>query len=152
MNAAAFHGRYAAAFATFVDEPSERSLRAAYELGRDAVKAELSILEIAGAHHEALAHALDSAPGEKTAAICTAAGDFLVESLAAFEMIQRGWSEARREAFTDRRNARMMRQLSTILADDALAAGELESLEEVLQLVAEHAREMTDARSASIFV
>ena len=152
MSAATFHGRYAAAFATFVAEPSERSLRAAYELGRDAVKAELSILEIAGAHHEALASALDSAPGENTAAICAAAGDFLVESLAAFEMIQRGWSEARRAAFTERRNARMMRQLSTLLADDALAAGEVESLEEVLQLVAEQAREMTDAGSASIFV
>ena len=135
-----------------MEERSERALRAAYELGRDAVKAELSVLEIAGAHHESLAHALARAGDEDAAAISTAAGDFLLESLAAFEMVQRGSSDARRAAFAERRNARMLRQLTALLADESLAAGRTESLTEVLQLVAEHAREMTDARCGLVHI
>jgi GAF domain-containing protein len=149
---AEFRSRYEAAFATFVDERSERSLRAAYELGRDAVKAELSVLEIAGAHHDSLARVLAGASREDIASLSTAAGDFLVESLAAFEMVQRGISDARRAAFVERRNARMLRQLSTLLADESLAAGDRGSLEEMLQLVAEQAREMTDALCGSVHV
>jgi GAF domain-containing protein len=149
---AEFRSRYESLFAMFLEERNERSLRAVYELGRDAVKDELSVLEVAGAHHDALARALAGASHEALLAICTAAGDFLVESLAAFEMVQRGSSAARRTALAERRNARMLRKLSTILADESLAAGDPESLHEVLQLVAEQAREMTDARHASVHV
>ena len=152
MTPAIFRSRYSEALATFVSERSERSLRVAYELGRDAVKAELSVLEIAGAHRDALALALADAPGKDVTAIATAAGDVLVESLAAFEMAQRGYSEARRVAFVERRNARMLRQLSALLADESLAGGDRESLEEILQLVAEQAREVTDARRGSVHV
>jgi hypothetical protein len=149
---AEFHSRYQSLFAMFLEERNERSLRAVYELGREAVKAELSVLEVAGAHHDALARALAGGSNEAKLAICTAAGDFLVESLAAFEMVQRGSSAARRAALAERRNARMLRQLSALLADESLAAGDSESLGEVLQLVAEHAREMTNARRAAIHV
>lgn len=152
MTPAEFHGRYESLFAVFLNERSERALRAVYELGRDAVKAELSVLEVAGAHHDALARALAGASHEAMLAVCTAAGDFLVESLAAFEMVQRGSSATRRAALAERRNARMLRQLSTLLADESLAAGDPESLHEVLQLVAEQAREMTDTRHASVHV
>lgn len=152
MTPAAFRHRYAEAFATFVSERSERSLRAAYELGRDAVKAELSVLEIAGAHSDALAVALADASADDVAAIATAAGDVLVETLAAYEMAQRGSSEGRRVAFVERRNARILRSLSALLADESLAAGDYESLEEILQLVAEQAREMTDACRGSVHV
>ena len=152
MTPAEFRSRYGSAFATFVNERNERSLRGAYELGRDAVKAELSVLEIAGAHHGALARAFVGVPEEDIAAICTAGADFLVESLAAFEMVQRGSSDAWRAAFVERRNARMLRQLSTLLADESLAAGDRESLEEIFQLVAEQAREMTGARCGSVHV
>ena len=152
MTSAEFRSRYGSAFVTFMDERSERSLRAAYELGRDAVKAEFSVLEIVGAHHDSLARALARASGEDVAAISAAAGDFLVESLAAFEMVQRGSSDARRAALVERRNARMLRHLSTLLADKSLALGDSESLEEILQLVAEQVREMTDARCGSVHV
>jgi Phosphoserine phosphatase RsbU, N-terminal domain len=147
---AEFRSRYHAGFDAFLSERSERSLRSAYELGRDAVKAEMSVLEIAGAHHESLERALRETHGEEIPAICAAAAEFLVENLAAFEMIQRGASDARRAAFVERRNARMLRQLSALLADESLATGDRDSLQEILQLVAEHVREMTDARSASV--
>ncbi len=148
----AFHSRYAEAFERFVRERNERSLRAAYELGRDAVTAGLSILEIAGVHHESLAQELAVIPGKNVDDVCQAAGDFLVESLAAYEMVQRGFSDARRAALVERRNARILRQLSTLLADQALAAGDHGSLEEVLQIVAEQIREMTDSHRASVQV
>ena len=150
MNQAEFYSRYHLAFEAFLSERSERSLRSAYELGRDAIKADLSVLEIAGAHHDSLQRALAGARRQDIPAICDAAAEFLVENLAAFEMVQRGASDARRAAFVERRNARMVRQLSTLLADESLASGDRESLEEILQLVAEHVREMTDARSASV--
>lgn len=152
MTAAHFRNRYAIAFARFIRERSERSLRAAYELGRDAVQAQLSVLEIAAAHNDSLAHEVVGAAGEDIPVICTAAGDFLIESLAAFEMVQRGSSDARRAAFIERRNARMLRQLSALLADQSLAAGDGDSLAEVLQVAAENVREMTDARCASVHV
>jgi hypothetical protein len=44
----------------------------------------------------------------------------------------------------------MLRHLSTLLADKSLAVGDSESLEEILQLVAEQVREMTDARCGSV--
>jgi hypothetical protein len=152
VNPTQFRARYAAAFTAFMAERSEQSLRSAYELGRDAVKAELSMLEIAVAHHETLTRVLADAAPDEIAAISDAAGDFLVESLAAFEMVQRGYSDARRAAFIERRNARMLRQLSTLLADASLATREHEPLEEILQLVAEHAREMTDARCGVVHI
>src|SRR5436190_21346442 len=107
---------------------------------------------MAGANHEAQARALDELAGRDASAICAAAGDFLVESLAAFEMVQRGSSDARRAAFNERRNARMLRQLSTLLADESLASGDRDALQEILQLVAEHVCEMTDARSSVVRV
>jgi GAF domain-containing protein len=152
MTRAQFRSRYLAAFATFMLDQSEQSLRAAYELGRDAVKDDFSVLEIAGAHHQALALALAESAGEDAPSVCTTAGEFLVETLAAFEMVQRGSSDARRAAFVERRNARMLRQLSALLADESLAAGDRDSLEEILQVVAEHAREMTGARAGRVRV
>ena len=152
MTPAQFRSSYDAAFAAYVSDRSEQSLRAAYELGRDAVKAGLSVLEIAGAHHDALTRALVGAQAQDLPTICGAGGEFLTESLAAFEMVQRGSSDAWRAAFVERRNARMLRHLSTLLADESLATGDRESLEEILQLVAEQAREMTGARSGSVHV
>jgi len=150
---AEFRARYASGFAAFVSDRSESSMSNAYELGREAVRARLSMLEVARAHHESLARAVAEAPNqEEAAAICAAVTDFLVESLAAFEMVQRGFSDAQRAASVERRNARMLRQLSALLTDQLLAAEDPEPLEEAMQLVAEHVREMTDARRARVYV
>jgi hypothetical protein len=55
---AAFSHAYAAALQHYVREPSEDSLTAAYELGRTALTRQLSVLDVAVAHHDALAQLL----------------------------------------------------------------------------------------------
>ncbi|MDQ3778406.1 MAG: hypothetical protein M3310_06030 [Actinomycetota bacterium] len=139
----AFRASYGEAFAAFVAEPSERQLRAAYELGRQAVTSELSVLELAVAHHDALAEAL--APADDPRAVAVAAGDFFLEAISAYEMVQRGFRAARQAAALERRQADLLRQLSNFLGDASLALGASDSLEEVLQLVAEQARELVRA-------
>ena len=136
---------YASAFQAYVDDPSERTLRAAYELGREAVTRELGVLDLALAHHEALASALAAARPEDVEGLTRSAADFLLDSLSSFEMIRRAYSEAQEAAALERRQASMLRQLSNLLADASLALDASGSLEEMLRLVAEQARELTGA-------
>ena len=114
--------RYASALTDYLRDPSERSLRVAYELGREAVGRQLSMLDLAVVQQEALLSALADASGSKeTQRVTRAAGDFFLESLASFEMVQRGFREATEAARLERRQTEMSRQLSTFLADASLA-------------------------------
>jgi hypothetical protein len=141
-----FPAAYAAAFRGYLLEPGEPTLRAAYELGREAVGRRLSVLDLAVAHHEALVSVLaDVSTPEESREVARAAGNFFLESLSSYEMVQRGFSEARETASLERRQTRLSRQLSTFLADASLALNASESLEEMLQLVAEQARELVGA-------
>jgi hypothetical protein len=135
---------YAAGLQAYLREPNERTLRAAYELGREAVTRELDVLDLALVHHEALAAALRAADPDDVERVIRSAGDFLAESLSAFEMIRRAYTEARDAAALERRQASMLRQLSSLLADASLAL-DAGSLDEMLRLVAEQARELTRA-------
>lgn len=137
-----FRSSYASALADYLHEPSERLLRVAYELGRRAVSRQLSVLDLAVAHHEALLSALS---GTSRSAVTRAAGDFFLESMSSFEMVQRGLVETRDAARHERRQTEMARQLSTFLADASLALDASGSLDEMLQLVAEQARELVGA-------
>ena len=64
MSTAAGPGRgplqsaYASAIADYVHAPNETALRIAYELGREAVRRELSVLDLAVAHQQALSAVL----------------------------------------------------------------------------------------------
>ena len=137
---------YRDCFGDYVSEPGENTLRSAYELGRDAVQRELSVLDLAIAHHDALALALAvELDGDETDLIVRAAGEFFLESVSAFEMVQRGFREAHDAALLERRHAEMLRQLSHFLADASLALDASESLDEMLRLVAEQARELIPA-------
>lgn len=140
-----FRASYASAFRDYLLDASERTLRAAYELGRDAVGQELSVLDMALAHHDVLLSELADIDPDDVAQLAREAGNFFLEALSAFEMVQRGFGEAREAALLERRHAEMLRQLSSFLADASLALGASDSLEEVLQLVAEQARELTGA-------
>jgi phosphoserine phosphatase RsbU-like protein len=141
-----FRAAYASALLDYLLEPNETSLRVAYELAREAVGRNLSVLDLAMAHQEALmsvlADASDVAEGQ---AIARVAGDFFLEGLSTFEMVQRGFAEARQAALLERRQTRLSRQLSTFLADASLALDASDSLEEMLRLVAEQARELVVA-------
>ena len=104
------------------------------------------MLELADAHQQALMSVLlDASDAAEAQAIARAAGDFFLEGLSTFEMVQRGFAEARQAALLERRQTRLSRQLSTFLADASLALDASESLEEMLRLVAEQARELVGA-------
>ena len=138
--------RYRSAFDAYLHDPSERALQAAYELGRDAISRELSILDLVTVHHEALLAALEQAPTEAgVEAVVEGANGFLLETLSAFEMLRLGFREAQEAALVEQRHAMILRQLSNFLADASLALNAPDSLREVLQLVAEQARELTRA-------
>ncbi len=141
-----FRAAYASALLDYLLEPTESSLRVAYELGRDAVGRSLSVLDLAVAHQEALMTVLaDASDAAEVRAITRHAGDFFLEGLSTFEMVQRGFAEARQAALLERRQTRLSRQLSTFLADASLTLDASDSLEEMLQLVAEQARELVVA-------
>jgi hypothetical protein len=141
-----FRAAYASALLDYLLEPTETSLRVAYELAREAVSRSFSVLDLAVAHQEALISVLaDASDVAEVLAITRAAGDFFVEGLSTFEMVQRGFAEARQAALLERRQTRLSRQLSTFLADASLALDASASLEEMLRLVAEQARELVVA-------
>jgi hypothetical protein len=140
------HQSYRSAFDAYLRDPSEAALHAAYELGRDAIGRELSILELATSHHEALLDALrHMPPTAEVGSVVNAANDFFLEALSAYEMLRRGFREAQEAALVEKRHALILRQLSTFLADASLALNATDSLREILQLVAEQARELTGA-------
>ena len=146
-----FRAAYAAALGRHLDEPSETALRAAYELGRDAVADSLSVLDLAAAHHDALAIAIRTDPDvDRLEHVTQLAGGFYLESLAAFEMVQRGFREAREAAQLEQRHAALLRQLSNLLADASLAFDATGSRHEMLRLVAEQALELTGARRCRV--
>lgn len=147
-NTRAFGALYGPALDAFLQQPDERRRSVAYELGRDAVTAQLSVLDLAVAHHDALGVALASADDPPT--VVAAAGDFFLEALAAYEMVQRGYRETREKAALERRQADLLRQLSNFLSDTSLSLENLDSLEEVLRLVAEQARELLRADSCRL--
>jgi hypothetical protein len=140
-----FRAAYTLVVQRHVAEPGEVTLREAYELGRDAVGQDLSVLDLAAAHHEVLAGVLRTHRGDDAAALSRTVGDVFRESLSAFEMVRRGFQEARDTVRLQRRQAEMVRQLSSFLADASLALDAGDSVGEVLRLVAEQARELVDA-------
>lgn len=141
-----FRSAYASALGDYLSEPSERLLRVAYELGRQAVSQQLSVLDLAIAHQEALLSALrGTSSSAVTRHVTREAGDFFLESMSSFEMVQRGLAETRDAARHERRQTEMARQLSTFLADASLTLDGSGSLDEMLQLVAEQARELVNA-------
>ena len=141
-----FRAAYASALDEYLRDPTEHSLREAYELAREAVGRHLSVLELAVAHQEALQSVLAGASASaEVQRVARAAGDFFLEALSTFEMVQRGFREAQQTAWLERRQTELSRQLSTFLADASLALDAEDSLQEMLRLVAEQARELVDA-------
>jgi Phosphoserine phosphatase RsbU, N-terminal domain len=77
-----FRAAYASALRGHLRDPTEVSLHGAYELARDAVSRQLSVLDLAVAHQEALLCALEGAAGAaEVERIVQAAGDFFLEGL-----------------------------------------------------------------------
>ncbi|MBV9416010.1 MAG: hypothetical protein JO363_13595, partial [Solirubrobacterales bacterium] len=146
-----FLERYREGFNAYLDDRDERNLNLAYELGRSAVAQELSVLDLASAHQDVLLARLRSDPdlaGQED--VVRAAGECFLEAVSAFEVVRRALQDARETALVERRLAAILRRLSHFLADASLALDASESLDEMLQLVAEHARELTSADRCAV--
>lgn len=140
-----FRERYRAAFASYLEDAGEPALREAYELGRAAVAEELNVLDLAAVHHDALREATRSVSTGDTDRLMRKAEEFFLESLSSFEMVRRVLREAHEDALVEQRHATTLRRLSGFLGDASLALDAAGSVEELLQLVAEHALELIDA-------
>src|SRR3954454_201044 len=150
-DAEALMRRYAAALHEAVADPGEQSLSAAYELGRDAVRSGLSVLDLAAAHNEGAAAELGAAPDPAAAQrAAQATGAFFLESLSAYEMLQRVLREGQERAMLEQRQTTLLRRLSDFLGDASLAVDANASVHEVLQLVAEHALDFVDAAACRV--
>jgi serine phosphatase RsbU (regulator of sigma subunit) len=133
--------RYSAAFAAYLAERSEQALRAAYDLGREAVKGKLSVLDLADAHHDALQGRVDPAT-------LLAAADFLRESLSTFETVHRGYLEVQEVARIEHEHVGQLRAL----AEASVAINGSMTVEAILQLTADTARDITRSARATVAV
>ena len=82
---------YRAAFLRYLARREESALHAGYEIGRTALAAELSLLDVVGVHHDVLIEVLRDSPAEEAGLVAAAASDFLPEVLASYDMAQRGF-------------------------------------------------------------
>jgi serine phosphatase RsbU (regulator of sigma subunit) len=144
---AALAGRYAECFAAYLAERGERELGAAYDIGRQAVANHLSVLDVAEAHHAALAATL-AEPGADPSATLRAGADFLRESLSLFESVHRGYHEVQEVARIEHQYVEQLRAL----ADASVAINSSLTVEEILQLTADAARAVISATRATIAI
>jgi hypothetical protein len=134
--------RYGEAFAAYLSDRGEHALGAAYDLGREAVAAHLSVLDLAEAHHAALRASL----GDD--ATLDAAADFLRESLSTFETVHRGYLEVQERARIEHEHVERLRAL----ADASVAINSSMTVEEILQRTADAARAILAAARATVAI
>jgi serine phosphatase RsbU (regulator of sigma subunit) len=146
--ARALADRYAIAFAAYLGDRGERGLGAAYAIGREAVASQLSVLDVAEAHHAALMAALTAPDGLTHDETVRAAGDFLRECLSLFESVHRGYHEVQEVARIEHEHVVQLRAL----ADASVAINSSLTVEEILQLTADAARELLGADRATVVV
>ena len=90
---------YAAAFLGYLARRDESGLRAAYELGRNAVSEPIGLLNLVHIHHEVLVDVLRTArTPEEVQDTGNAAAAFLIDALTSFQMAQRGYPAKARSA------------------------------------------------------
>jgi hypothetical protein len=131
-----FQDLYNSSFLTDVAGPSERALHVAYELGRAAVASQLSLLDLTHIHHAVLASRLESCAQRDVRTVVETADEFFLQTLSAYEMIQRGFSEAQRELQSEREHADQLRQL----AESSLAVNSSLSIKDMLNAVTDHSK------------
>jgi GAF domain-containing protein len=140
--------RYASAFSAYLRDRGEQGLGAAYDLGREAVAAHLSVLDLAEAHHAALRSVLEAGSAPPTDATLQAAEAFLRESLSIFESVHRGYTEVQQVARIEHEHVMQLRAL----ADASVAINSSMGVQEILQLTADAARGILAADRASVAV
>lgn len=86
---------YRVAFLQYLPRHEEAALSRGYELGRNAVRDGLSLLELARIHHEVFIEAMGETPTEDLPAVASAASEFFLEVLATYDLTQRAFLEGR---------------------------------------------------------
>jgi hypothetical protein len=84
---------YRAAFLRYLPRREEAPLHKAYELGRAALGEGISLLELAQVHHEIFYEVLRDTPADELSRVNTAASEFFLEALSAYDMVQRSLLE-----------------------------------------------------------
>jgi hypothetical protein len=140
-----FEAEYRAALAAYVDGPDEEGLIHAYDLGRRAVAAEMSLLELAGLHVQILREsAPEVGPARPKAALL--AMEFLTESLTTFDMAQWGYREAQERA----RYESERRRKGERLAEAYVAVTRRRALDERLTDISDWAARLVGASKAEV--
>jgi serine phosphatase RsbU (regulator of sigma subunit) len=144
---AALHERYAEAFRAWLAHRDERELGTAYALGREAVTAQLSVMELAEAHHLAAREALRELDDpDARADVMEAAAAFLREALSTFEIAHRGYIEVQEVVRLEHEHVAQLREL----AEASVRINAAETTEDILQQTVEAARGTLRARHAAI--
>src|SRR5215211_513917 len=105
--------RYQEAFLAWLAHRDERELGTAYALGREAVTARLSVLDLAEVHHKAAQEVLrDEADPDRRAELLEAAGVFFGEALSTFEIANRGYREVQHLARLEHEHVMQLRELA----------------------------------------
>jgi hypothetical protein len=142
-----FAEEYRLAFVAQLTGTDQAGLRDGYELGRTAMVQHLSVLDIASIHHEVLFGVLESAEAAVDLRTAAAEGSrFLLEVLSTYEMVQRGVVEAHQTARVEYAHAEQLRKL----ADASVAINAAGTIEEIAQLLPEHAIRVIGASRATV--
>jgi Phosphoserine phosphatase RsbU, N-terminal domain len=82
---------YRAAFLRYLSRQDEAPLASGYELGRSAVAAGISVLDLARVHHDVFLEVLRETTPDELTGVATAASQFFLEVLATYDMAQRAF-------------------------------------------------------------
>ena len=139
---AGFDANYVAALIRHLDAPGQQGLDAASELGRGALAAGLSMLDLVGTHLVARSALLR----ERGTAQLADMDAFLRQSLGAFEITHRAYVESHRSAADASHRVALLRGLS----DAYLAIAAAPTIEERLEQVCVQAQQFLDAADARL--
>lgn len=142
---AGFALRYQAALYAYVKDPGEAGRSEAYEIGRSAFQASLSLLDFAALHHKAVETAL---PQQLEPGCRSSATEFFLEALSTFDMAQRGYLEVQERARLEREHAERLGALN----DAVVAVTSVEGFSERLELLGEHSRLLVGADGSGLVV
>ncbi len=139
--------RYNDAFRAWLAHRDEHELGTAYALGREAVSAQLSVLDLAEAHHAAAQQAVhDEDDPARRAELVEAAGVFFGEALSTFEITNRGYHAVQEVARLEHEHVNQL----NALAQASVRINAAMTTEEALQLTVEAARQVLGANRAAI--
>jgi GAF domain-containing protein len=143
----ALAARYAATFSAYLAGRGEEALGEAYALGREAVAAQLSVLDLAEVHHHAVGLALrDAVTPERRAEVVEAAAALFRESVSTFEIAHRGYHEVQEVARLEHDHVMQLRAL----AEASLQISASLTVEDIVELTVENARVVLGGAAATL--